>query len=272
MRTPRSSVSAAPLVVCFSDVDGTLMDERERLIIDRDDAAGFASFMELVLTSSRTLVELARIQRRLGLVAPLIGENGAVVGLPPRWRGGRSPGLRRVGGRSMQVIPLGQPAVTVRSRTRRCARAASVRIVEQRDLLPDRGRSLRRTHSVCVRNWRGPAAERFLAALRDEGLDATRSGRWITITAGADKGGGAREVLAMAVRRGAQFQWSAAIGNAENDAPLLAAADRRYAIRNPRRGHDPALVRVPRVHALTLVGLAGWREALGRILAQRRSQ
>jgi hypothetical protein len=167
MRTPRSSVSAAPLVVCFSDVDGTLMDERERLIIDRDDAAGFASFMELVLTSSRTLVELARIQRRLGLVAPLIGENGAVVGLPPRWRGGRSPGLRRVGGRSMQVIPLGQPAVTVRSRTRRCARAASVRIVEQRDLLPDRGRSLRRTHSVCVRNWRGPAAERFLAALRD---------------------------------------------------------------------------------------------------------
>jgi predicted mannosyl-3-phosphoglycerate phosphatase (HAD superfamily) len=57
--------------------------------------------VELILASSRTLVELGVIQRRLGIVAPLIAENGAVVSFPPRWRGGRA--TRR------EVLVLGQP-------------------------------------------------------------------------------------------------------------------------------------------------------------------
>lgn len=270
MARPVSRTGAFAPIAFFSDVDGTLMDDHERLAIGPADVASFAPRVELVLTSSRTLVELARIQRRLGLVAALVAENGAVVGLPPRWRGSRAAATRTLGGRALQVVPLGLPAVTVRARTRRCARHAGVPIVEQRDLLGDRGRALRRTHSVCVRAWKGPGAERFLAALRADGLAATRSGHWITITAGADKGAGVRAVLAAAARRRAPFRWSAAIGNAENDAPLLAACDRSFAIRNPGPGHDPALLAVPRVRALHAPGLAGWGEALARILARRK--
>lgn len=258
-------------IAFFSDVDGTLMDVRERLAIAARDVSAFAPCVELILSSSRTLVELARVQRRLGLVAPLVAENGAIVGLPPGWRGGRARRPRHYGGKLFDVIALGEPSRTVRARVRRAARHARVSIVEQRDLLPDRGRSLRRAHSLCVRNWTGSGAERFLDALRQDGLDATRSGHWITVTSGADKGAGVHEVLAAAARRGAPYRWSAAIGNAENDVSLLAASDRPFAIRNPRQGHDPALLDVSRVRALTAVGLAGWPEALAWILNRRRS-
>jgi mannosyl-3-phosphoglycerate phosphatase len=273
MFRPMPATRRAPApIACFTDVDGTLMDEAERLVIGPGDVEASSPRVELVLASSRTLVELARIQRRLALDAPLVAENGAVIGLPARWRGGRASAVRVLGGKRMQAVALGEPARSIRRRTRRCADAVGVRIVEQRDLLADRGRSLRRTHSLCVRNWRGAGVERFLAALRADGLDATRSGHWITITAGADKGAGVREVLARAARRGAPYRWSAAIGNAENDAPLFLACDRRFAIRNPRQGHDPALLRVPRVRALNAVGLAGWREALTMILTRGRRE
>jgi mannosyl-3-phosphoglycerate phosphatase len=268
----KRSASRPPApIVLFSDVDGTLLDQRDRLAADADDIASLAADIELVLASSRTLLELARIQQRLGLVAPVVGENGAVIGIPPRWRGSRVARLSSVAGRVWQVVSLGDPAAAIRARVRRSARSAGVQVVEQRELLPDRGRSLRRRNSVCIRNWQGTAAERFLAALAEDGLDATRSGHWITVTAGADKGRGVREVLARARRHGAPYRCSAAIGNAENDAPLLAACDLRFAIRNARLGHDPALLRVPRVQALTSVGLAGWREAVTWILTRQRS-
>jgi mannosyl-3-phosphoglycerate phosphatase len=268
MRPRAAARRQFPPVACFSDVDGTLMDDRERLAIGPPEVAAFAARIELVLTSSRTLVELAHLQRRLGLVTALVAENGAVVGLPPGWRGGRAASPRRIGGRVLQVVALGGPAAHVRRRVRRCAVSAGVTIVEQRDLLPDRGRALRRTHSVCVRNWHGRGAERFLQSLRTDGLQATRSGQWITVTAGANKASGVRAVLARAARRGAPFRWSVAIGNAENDAPLLAACDRGFAIRNPRRGHHPALVAIPDVRRLVALGIAGFPEAINAILAR----
>lgn len=214
--------------------------------------------VELILASSRTLVELGVIQRRLGIVAPLIAENGAVASFPPRWRGGRA--TRR------EVLVLGQPAARLRPRVRRCAIQAAVSITDQRDLLPDRGRSLRRGYSVCVRDWSGPGAERFLDALHRDNLKATRSGDWITITDGADKGTAARAVLARAQRRGAPFAWTAAIGNAANDVPLLAASEGRFAIRNPRSGHHSELMDLPRVIPLSASGSRAWREALTMIL------
>lgn len=247
-----------PQIALFSDVDGTLLDRNDRLAITPGDVAGISVHAELILASSRTLVELGAIQRRLGLVAPLIAENGAVVSFPPRWRGGRAS--RR------EVIVLGQPVARLRPRVRRCASRAAVRIVDQRDLLPDHARSLRRGYSICVRNWSGPGAERFLDELHRDGLRATRSGNWITITEGADKGAGARAVLARARRRGAPFAWTAAIGNAANDVPLLAATEGRFAIRNPRRGHHSELLDLPDVRPLSSSGARAWREMLPVIL------
>jgi mannosyl-3-phosphoglycerate phosphatase len=248
-----------PRIALFSDVDGTILDATERLAINADDVARIMRDVELILASSRTLVELGSVQRRLKIDAPLIAENGAVISFPPRWRG--SLDTKR------QLVVLGDPVARLRPRVRRCAVEAGVTIADQRDTLPDRGRSLQRRHSICIRDWEGSNAERFLDALHNEGLAASRSGKWITITSGADKGIGVHNVLERAEQLGAPFRKTVAIGNAANDQPLLAAADSRFAIRNPRTGHHAHLLDLPAVTALRASGQRAWREALASILA-----
>lgn len=265
LMTMRSGSVRAPLppIVLFSDVDGTLLDAYGRLAITADDVARLAPRIELILSSSRTLVELGDIQRRLQVKGPLIAENGAVVYIPPRWRGGKS--ARR------ELLVLGDTWAEVRRRVERCAEKVGVSIAFQRDLLPDGARSLKRGYSVCVRDWSGPDAERFIAAIRRDRLSATRSGRWITVTRGADKGSAVRAVLALARKRGEAYRWTVAIGNESNDHPLLAAARGRFAIRNPRRGHHEDLLELPSVTPLGSSGQRAWRKAISTILADTKA-
>lgn len=237
------------------------MDARGRLALRREQVARLRGRADIILVSSRTLVELAAIQRALGLTGPLIGENGAVAWIPARWRTER-PLVPR-------TMAIGAPVARIRPLVRQAAAAAGVSIVDQRDLLPDRGRSLRRAHSACIRDWAGAGAGRFLRALRREGLVASRSGAWITVTRGADKGTGVRALLALARRRGAAYDVTVAIGNEANDAPLLAAADRRLAIRNPGRGHHPDLLALANVTPLPASGARAWRTTLSLILPNR---
>ena len=258
MRPGFSRTAPFPRIALFSDVDGTLLDSNDRLAITARDVERMGVQAELILASSRTLVELGVIQRRLGVVAPMIAENGAVVSFPPRWRGGSST--------RAEMLVLGDSVAQLREPVRRCALEAEVSIVDQRDLLPDHARALRRGYSVCVREWAGLGAEQFLDALHRDGLSATRSGRWITITKGADKGTAARAVLDRAESLGAPYASTVAIGNAANDAPLLAATEGRYAIRNPRRGHQPELLDLADVKPLASSGARAWREALSTIL------
>lgn len=259
MRPDPLSAAPAPRTVLFSDVDGTLLDASDRFAITSTDVERLAPHVELVLASSRTLVELGEVQRRLGMVGALIAENGAVMSYPPRWRG--------KGARKRELLVLGDSVAELQPLVERSAEVAGVRIVDQRDVLPDRGRSLQRKYSICIRDWSGMSAERFLAALRHNGCSATRSGRWITITRGADKGIAARAVLAHAEKIGAGFVRSLAIGNAANDQSLLAATQGRFAIRNPRRGHHQELLVLPNVVPLAASGKRAWRELLSSILS-----
>lgn len=263
----RHRAARAGDIVLFSDVDGTLLDERGRYAVTPRELRAFTSRVELVLTSSRTIPELLEIQRDLALEAPLIAENGALLSFPPGWRGMRSGIRRRIAGVELRVVALGERAATLRPVVRRCAARVGVTPVEQRDTLPDGGRAIGRTHSILLKENAPPRRwGEFQALLVDRGLDASHSGRWLAITKGADKGSGVNFLLALTARRGAPFAVAAAVGNAENDIALLAAVERPFVIRNPRQGHDPALASLPRAHLLKAVGIAGWPEALAHTL------
>jgi mannosyl-3-phosphoglycerate phosphatase len=270
-RRPRA---AWPRLALFSDVDGTLLGERGTLAVSAARLAAVAHRIDIILASSRTIAEMLPIQAALGLVAPMVAENGAVVAVPDGWRGVRTGVRRVIAGDVLRVIALGEPAHRIRRVVQRVAKREGMPIVDQRDTLPDRGRAIARTHSVLVRDPRrsDPAWWSFRSALEAEGLAPSRSGRWLTITNGADKGDGVRAILALAECAGAGYVRPAAIGNEENDVELLRAATRRFVIRNPRRGHDPLLASLPKARLLTRVGIAGWREALAHLIeAPRRS-
>lgn len=264
----------APRGVLFSDVDGTLLDAHGRLAVSARETARFAARVDLVLVSSRTVAELLELQAALALDAPLIAENGALVAFRPGWRGVRAGVRRRVTGTELQLLALGAPAARIRGIVRRCAARARVPIVEQRETLADGGRALGRTHSVLVRDdSRGGGAWcRFREALRARGLLASRSGHWLTITRGADKGHGVRTLLAEAARAGAGYDVVAAVGNAENDLPLLLAAEHRFVVRDPRHGVDPVLEPIVGARVLAAPGIRGWPEAVRRVLADLRKR
>jgi predicted mannosyl-3-phosphoglycerate phosphatase (HAD superfamily) len=251
-------VPALPRIALFSDVDGTLLSSTDRLAITPGDVSRIAPRAELILASSRTLVELADVQRRLGIAGALIAENGAVVSFPPGWRGSMSNRL--------EVQLFGDAWELIWRRVQRCAERAEVHVIRQRDLVPDFAVTVQRSHSVCVRNWAGEDADRFLAELRRDRLTASRSGTWITVTSRADKGTGVRAVLKHARKLRAPFKSSVSIGNEANDKELLESTDVRFAIRNPRRGHHEDLIALPDVTPLGSSGAKAWRVALARIL------
>jgi predicted mannosyl-3-phosphoglycerate phosphatase (HAD superfamily) len=107
-----------------------------------------------------------------------------------------------------------------------------------------------------------------LESLRSVGLEATLSGRWITVTKGADKGRAVRRVLACAEAAAAPYHLTAAIGDAANDATMLRVVMRPFVIRVPARGHHPELAAIAGAILLRAEGLLGFREAVKLLLRE----
>jgi mannosyl-3-phosphoglycerate phosphatase len=123
-----------------------------------------------------------------------------------------------------------------------------------------------RTHSLLV----DPEAldretrERARDACAAIGLHCQRGGRWLTVTGGAGKGAALDRLRNLCTSRGV-FSLAIAVGNEENDASLLAAANVRFVIDNPGRGHHPVLSGLAGAITLTVPGTGGWMEMLTRL-------
>jgi hypothetical protein len=66
MRPDSLRAISFPRIALFSDVDGTILDATERLAINTGDIVRITRHVELILASSRTLVELAGRSTRGG--------------------------------------------------------------------------------------------------------------------------------------------------------------------------------------------------------------
>lgn len=253
-------------ILLFSDVDDTLLDRQGRYAVTPGELATLAQRVSLVLASSRTVLELSRNQRDLGMTGPVVAENGAVVAFP--WR----ESLHAVGvpqvidGRPWCVMSLGASADSIRRDIRDAALALGVAYVDQQDVEP----TLDRRCSVLLRPPAGndeASLAPLFDALHQRGLSVSSGGAWIAVTRGAEKGDGAYEVRSALERLGQRFALVAAVGDSDNDVSLLLAADRRFVIgRNDGTWH-PALRALPDVECVSTPGIAGWREVLRQLNA-----
>ena len=92
------------------------------------------------------------------------------------------------------------------------------------------------------------------------GVTVKRGGRWCTAVSGADKGRALLRLREHIASHTGTLPYVIAIGNEENDVALLTQADLPLVIRNPGRGHHPALMQVQGAVPLTTSGTQGFLE------------
>lgn len=250
----------------FTDVDGTLLDGHGRYAMTAAALSPFLRDVSIVLTSSRTVLELSRNQRALGIAGPVVAENGAVIAMP--WDDATSmAGARQViDDRPWRVQRLGRPATEIREAIRAAAAIAGPEYVDQQDIEPTLGREC----SVLVRPTPGSnatALEPLSRALTAQGFSVASGGSWLAVTRGADKGTGARAVVEAMAREGRAPRRVAAVGDGDNDVPLLQMAEDRFVIRRDDGAWHPELLAIPGVQRLLPVGIAGWCDVIAMIAA-----
>jgi mannosyl-3-phosphoglycerate phosphatase len=223
--------------------------------------------VQLSLASSRTVSELVVLQRALGIPGPIIAEDGSILAvdtdhsttksrtLALRHLGATADDLRREYGHLVHRFEL-DPADHATMKQLGFRSRASVR----RALTERRGSVLLDLSSLNSQD-----IVQLQTEIEAKRAHLHRGGRWFTLTRDAGKGAAA-SLLRQVYEASHHPVRVVAIGNEENDASLLSAADFGFAINNPSTGIHPALQAVSGVIPLKTVGTAGFGEMLDRLV------
>jgi mannosyl-3-phosphoglycerate phosphatase len=248
--------------VLFTDLDGTLLDHYTYQpgpalpALRRVRQAGV-----LVLpATAKTLAEVREIGAELDLGDGASVENGAAVSLPAKFPD------HVAGDGADEVTVLGRPYQDLRRLLADAAAEAGARVRGYGDMSVDevaaetgltpaeavRARSRQWSETFLVTDG-DPAA--VAAALERRGLRAVRGARFLTAMGDHDKGVAAGLVLQRLRQQGDEVR-SWAVGDAANDAELLAVVDHPLLV---RAGHgDWADLDLPGLVRLDGVGPSGW--------------
>ncbi|MEW5723023.1 MAG: HAD-IIB family hydrolase [Thermodesulfobacteriota bacterium] len=268
-----------PRFLVFSDLDGTLLDhdtysfEPARPALERLRETG----TPLVLVSSKTRPELEAIRRELHNRDPYVVENGGAVFLP---RGcGLTPpaGAALIEGR--RAVILGRRSAEITPLFDRLAQKYPVRALSrmtEAEAAALTGLSLDQARSAKAREF-GEAfvledlsvpEEELAAVVAELGLNLTRGGRFYHLLGGNDKGRAVSLLIGL-YRRQSPDLVSAAVGDAPNDLPMLAAVNRPFLGARPDGSHHD--LDLPGLARLSQPGPAGFNQAVWSLLGKSGS-
>ena len=268
-RGTAAPVSAPGILAVFSDLDGTLLDERYRHeAADATLARLRAAAVPLILTSSKTRAEMLRLRAELAPGMPVIFENGCGIATPRA----DAPGEERIERFGPDYASLRAIVEAVRAETgvdfRGFGDMSEAEVAERTGLAPEdaaRARAREASEPGVLAGSDGDL-EAFRTALAERSLRLVRGGRFLHVMPGADKADAVRRVGAqLRAERPEPGLVTIAAGDSENDADMLAAADHAVVVRRP----DGSWLELGRAHGVLrsrAVGPAGWAECLDRLL------
>jgi mannosyl-3-phosphoglycerate phosphatase len=255
--------------IIFSDLDGTLLDAKTYSFEAARPALGRIRSLQipLVLCSSKTRAEIQLYQRRLGIRAPFVSENGGGVFAPVHYFSSGMVGEVR-GGLVMTVIGL--PYSRVRREFLQTAIELGVRMRGFEDMTPHEVSDLTGLppeEAVLARQrdfsepfvFEGSADERVFEAFARRGLHWTR-GRLFCVMGDHDKGRAVRMLIKLYEAEHGRII-SIGLGDALNDLPMLQEVDRPVLIPRDDGTYDPE-VDLPGTYRAQGAGPVGWNRAL----------
>jgi len=268
-----------PVPVVFTDLDGTLLDNQSYSFAAARDALERvrASNIPLVLCSSKTRMEIERVQQRIRIVHPFVSENGAAAFIPPGYFSFALPEGRERGG--YHVLEFGWPYHEVVNVLRRTAEQVKVPIVGFSEMTVSEvaaacGLSMLDARLAKLREYDEPfrivardpsARDRLLRALHRAGLRFVSGGRF-DHAAGLACKGLAVVALRDLYRRQFGSVTTVGLGDGPNDIALLRAVDVPLVVLNPAGNTAAVARRVPTARVTRGAGPAGWSEAVNEIL------
>ena len=263
-------------LVIFTDLDGTLLDHDTYSFSAARPALLALRRLQvpLVFCTSKTRAEVAPLRRLLSNAHPFIVENGGGIVIPRSYFGHGTPNR----------IELGRPYAEIAAALDELARKSRARVrgfhhLTAQQIAAATGLPLTEARLAKKREYdepfwflgaRGAARARFVRLARTGGLDLTTGGRFWHLFSGSDKGLAVRRLVALYRRSSARPLRTLALGDAENDLPMLRAVNRAVLLPRPDGSFDRAVLRsLPRVRRGSAPGPVGWNEAVLRALSTR---
>ncbi|MFT6193562.1 MAG: mannosyl-3-phosphoglycerate phosphatase [Cognaticolwellia sp.] len=273
---------SATKIIIFSDLDGTLLDHYSYQSTPASQTLQQLSKANIpvILNSSKTRAELDSIRAELKLETPFIIENGAAVYIPINtfitqpadteiidnyWVKSfclpRQYWLKLLNEHSEKFQPYFHGFSTLS--------VAAVCKITGLDLAQAK-RAKQRHYGEPVQ-WLGDntTKEAFIEHLVALGASVVQGGRFIHVGGYCDKG---QALIWLSQQYREYFSrhrvYTIALGDGENDTPMLEAADVAVQIRSPV--HDfPLLYRQYKTSQSQLYGPEGWAEAIQQLLAKQ---
>ena len=268
-------------LVVVSDLDGTLLDhstydfEPARGALDRLRDEG----IPLVLCTSKTRAEVEPLRATLGNGDPFIVENGGGVYMPAGYFPFEIEGAELRG--AYQVLSIGDRYPDVVRALERASLATGVRVVGFASMSDDAvadatGLTLHEARLAREREFDEPfmildieRTRDLLAAIKREGKQWTRGGRFHHITGASDKARAVSRLIAL-YRQHLGPTRTVGLGDAPNDAGFLGVVDVPIVVASARFAQLRALV--PHARVTRSPGPAGWNEAVLALVDKRRPE
>jgi mannosyl-3-phosphoglycerate phosphatase len=275
-----TEVPVTPVIVVFTDLDGTLLDHDT---YGWDDAVPALDrckrlFIPIVLVSSTTRSEMDQLRFKLSISAPFISENGGGIffpgdttEVPPdaffdgdlwKWPLGlpyadlirELDGIRDElgweikGFSDMSIDDISD----LTGLDKRSARLAAMREFDEPFIILDQD-------PVDRGSLRKAAAQR--------GLTITEGGRFFHLNGKNDKGQAMQKLMSL-YKRLHENAVSVALGDSPNDFSMLECADYPVLVRS-KRNFEGLKKRIPRLMVTSEMGPKGWNTALLDILKEK---
>ena len=263
-----------PLIV-LTDLGGTLLDHHSYSFAAAEPALQRlkALGVPVVIVTSKTRAEVARLADRLESPHPYVLENGALVSVPEGYFGDNASDLIRLSPSYDELCGW-----LADQRTKNGYRLRGFSDLDAAGVAEVTGLSLADAALAKARDGSEPflwddspeALAALTQAIEDKGWRLMQGGRFYHLLGQTDKAFAAEHVLSHYRRVMGDVFTTVALGDSPNDLPLLKMADKAVVIRR----HDGSWMRadVPGDKIQTDgIGPVGWNEAVGSILTELES-
>ncbi len=261
----------------FSDLDGTLLDQRTYSWAGAEPALAEIERrrIPLILVTSKTRAEVEPLRRKLGHAHPFITENGGGVFIPDGYFNAKIAGAERH--TRYLCLPLARPYSEALAALEEISTAVGVSVVGFHDMSPreiaqNTGLSPRDAGFAKQRDFDEPF---FLAGANDDALRAfqeeagkrkvalTFGGRFWHLAIGSDKGRAVGELVNLYQIGLRTRLTTVGLGNSLSDLPFLQAVKLPVLIPDAQGKFDEEVLKaLPKIHRAEHAGPAGWSNAV----------